>query len=34
MFNGLSDQTDMQMAVIDGTIVKVRRAGQGANGGL
>lgn len=34
MFNGLSDQPDMEMAVIDGTIVKVHRAGQGAKGGL
>ena len=34
MFNDLSDQPDMEMAMIDGTIVKVHRAGQGAKGGL
>lgn len=42
MFNGLSDQPDMEMAMfpsracreMDGTIVKVHRAGQGAKGGL
>lgn len=34
MFNDLSDRPDMEMAMIDGTIVKVHRAGQGAKGGL
>ncbi|MEM1361612.1 MAG: IS5 family transposase [Pseudomonadota bacterium] len=34
IFNALSDQPDMEMAMIDGMIVKVHRAGQGAKGGL
>ena len=33
MFNDLSDQPDMEMAMIDGTIIKAHRAGQGAKGG-
>ena len=34
MSNDLSDQPDMDMARINGAIVKVHRAGQGAKGGL
>ena len=34
IFNALSDEPDMEMAMIDGTIVKVHRHGQGAKGGL
>ena len=34
MFNALSDEPDMEYAMIDGTIVKVHRHGQGAKGGL
>ena len=29
IFNALSDEPDMEMAMIDGTIVKVHRHGQG-----
>ena len=31
IFNALSDEPDMEYAMIDGTIVKVHRHGQGAN---
>ncbi len=34
IFNALSDEPDMEYAMIDGTIVKVHRHGQGAKGGL
>ena len=34
IFSGLSDEADMKMAMIDGTIVKVHRHGQGSKGGL
>ena len=34
IFDGLSDEPDMEFAMIDGTIVKVHRHGQGAKGGL
>jgi len=34
IFNALSDEPDMEFAMIDGTIVKVHRHGQGAKGGL
>ncbi len=34
MFDALSDEPDMEFAMIDGTIVKVHRHGQGAKGGL
>ena len=34
MFNALSDEPDMEYAMIDATIVKVQRHGQGAKGGL
>ena len=34
MFNELSKDPDMEYAMIDGTIVKVHRHGQGAKGGL
>lgn len=34
IFDALSDQPDMEYAMIDGTIVKVHRHGQGAKGGL
>ena len=34
IFNSLSDEPDMEFAMIDGTIVKVHRHGQGAKGGL
>jgi hypothetical protein len=30
----LSDEPDMEMAMVDATIVKVHRAGQGSKGGL
>jgi len=33
IFNALSDDPDMEMAMIDGTIVKVHRHGQGLKGG-
>ncbi len=33
-FDALSDDPDMEFAMIDGTIVKVHRHGQGAKGGL
>ena len=34
IFEDLSDEPDMEYAMIDGTIVKVHRHGQGAKGGL
>ena len=34
MFDALSDEPDMEFAMVDGTIVKVHRHGQGAKGGL
>ena len=34
MFDALSGEPDMEFAMIDGTIVKVHRHGQGAKGGL
>ncbi|MBW6494561.1 MAG: IS5 family transposase [Burkholderiaceae bacterium] len=33
IFNALSEEPDMEMAMIDGTIVKVHRHGQGSKGG-
>jgi transposase len=34
IFDAVSDNPDMEFAMIDGTIVKVHRHGQGAKGGL
>ncbi len=34
IFDALSENPDMEFAMIDGTIVKVHRHGQGAKGGL
>lgn len=34
IFDALSDDPDMEYAMIDGTIIKVHRHGQGAKGGL
>ena len=34
LFEAASDDPDMEYAMIDGTIVKVHRHGQGAKGGL
>ncbi|MCR9196627.1 MAG: IS5 family transposase [Hyphomonas sp.] len=34
VFNALSDEPDMEVAMIDATIVKVHRHGQGSKGGL
>ncbi len=34
IFNAVSGDPDMEMAMVDATIVKVHRAGQGAKGGL
>jgi len=34
MFKALSEDADFEYAMIDGTIVKVHRSGQGAKGGL
>lgn len=34
MFDAVSDDPDMEFAMIDGTIVKVHRHGQGSKGGL
>jgi len=34
LFDAVSDEPDMEFAMIDGTIVKVHRHGQGAKGGL
>ena len=34
IFEALSDDPDLEFAMVDGTIVKVHRHGQGAKGGL
>ena len=34
LFDALSDDPDMEYAMVDATIVKVHRHGQGAKGGL
>ena len=34
MFDAVADQPDMEYAMVDATIVKVHRHGQGAKGGL
>jgi transposase len=34
IFDAVSEEPDMELAMIDGTIVKVHRHGQGAKGGL
>jgi transposase len=34
MFEAVSDEPDMEYAMVDATIVKVHRHGQGAKGGL
>lgn len=34
MFRELASDTDLEYAMIDGSIVKVHRSGQGAKGGL
>ena len=34
LFDAASDEPDMEYAMVDATIVKVRRHGQGAKGGL
>jgi transposase len=34
LFDAASDDPDMEFAMVDGTIVKVHRHGQGAKGGL
>jgi transposase len=34
LFEAVSDQPDMEYAMVDATIVKVHRHGQGAKGGL
>ena len=34
IFDALSDDPDLEFAMVDGTIVKVHRHGQGAKGGL
>ena len=34
MFDAVSDDPDMEYAMVDATIVKVHRHGQGAKGGL
>ena len=34
IFDAVSDDPDMEFAMIDGTIVKVHRHGQGSKGGL
>lgn len=34
LFEAVSDEPDMEYAMVDATIVKVRRHGQGAKGGL
>ncbi len=34
MFKALSEGADFEYAMIDGTVVKVHRSGQGAKGGL
>ena len=34
LFEACSDEPDLEVAMVDGTIVKVHRHGQGAKGGL
>lgn len=34
IFDALSDEPDLEYAMVDGTIVKVHRHGQGSKGGL
>ena len=34
LFDAVSEQPDMEYAMVDATIVKVHRHGQGAKGGL
>jgi transposase len=34
LFDAVSDEPDMEFAMVDATIVKVHRHGQGAKGGL
>lgn len=34
MFKALASDADLEYAMVDGTIVKVHRSGQGAKGGL
>jgi transposase len=34
LFDAMSDEPDMEYAMVDATIVKVHRHGQGAKGGL
>ena len=34
LFDAVSNDPDMELAMVDGTIVKVHRHGQGAKGGL
>ena len=34
LFDAVSDEPDMEYAMVDATIVKVHRHGQGAKGGL
>ena len=34
LFDAVSEETDMEYAMVDATIVKVHRHGQGAKGGL
>jgi hypothetical protein len=34
LFDAVSDDPDMEYAMVDATIVKVHRHGQGAKGGL
>lgn len=34
IFDAVSDDSDMEYAMVDATIVKVHRHGQGAKGGL
>ena len=34
IFDALSDEPDLEYAMVDATIVKVRRHGQGTKGGL
>ena len=34
MFDAVSDEPDMEYAMVDATIVRVHRRGQGAKGGL
>ena len=34
MFKSLASDSDLEYVMIDGTVIKVHRAGQGAKGGL